>query len=88
MKTFKLFLWTSAFLMISVGLNAQPARPTLLSPPDGAIRQLTSPTLSWSMSTGASTYRLQVSPNSTFNTTVLDDSSITMTSRQVVSAPE
>lgn len=62
---------------------AAPSVPTLVSPSDGAINQPTSLTLNWNRSTGATTYRLQVSTNSAFTTTVVDDSTLTITSRQL-----
>lgn len=60
-----------------------PSAPTLVSPPNGATDQPTTPTLSWTGSVGATTYRLQVSTDSLFGTTVFDDSTLTDTSRQV-----
>ncbi len=41
------------------------------------------PTLSWNASTGATTYRVQVSSSSSFTSFVVDDSTLTGTSRQV-----
>jgi photosystem II stability/assembly factor-like uncharacterized protein len=60
-----------------------PITPTLAFPPDGAVNQPTMLTLNWNPSTDAETYRLQVSTNSDFSTTVVDDSTITATSQQV-----
>ncbi len=60
-----------------------PSPPTLLSPPNGATNQPLSLTLSWNASGGATRYHLQVSAESLFTTTVLDDSAITSTSRLV-----
>jgi uncharacterized protein affecting Mg2+/Co2+ transport len=62
---------------------AAPAAPTLASPSNGATGVATNPTLSWNASTGAASYRLQVSTSSTFSTTVYDQSGITGTSQQV-----
>ncbi len=64
-------------------ITAAPAAPTLVSPSNGATGQPTTLTLSWNASSGASTYRLQVSTSSTFATTVVDDSTLATTSRQV-----
>jgi hypothetical protein len=51
--------------------------PTLLvSPANGATGIASSPRLTWRATAWASSYRLQVSTDSTFTTTVLDDSSI------------
>ncbi len=60
---------------------ALPTVPTLSAPADGATGVAVSTTLSWSASTGAITYRLQVSASSGFSTTIVDDSTLTGTSR-------
>ena len=60
-----------------------PAAPVLSSPADGATGVSTSPTLSWNASSGATSYRVQVSTSSTFGTTVYDQSGITGTSTNV-----
>jgi transposase-like protein len=62
---------------------AAPTAPTLVSPADGATGVPTNPTLSWNASAGATTYRLQLSTDSTFASTVFDDSTLTGTSKQV-----
>ncbi|MGA9364840.1 MAG: LamG-like jellyroll fold domain-containing protein [Bacteroidota bacterium] len=66
-------------------LQLTPPAPTLASPANGATGISTSPTLSWNASTGATSYRLQVSTSSGFGggTIVYDDSNITATSRQI-----
>ena len=75
----------SCVSQVSQSLNAPPAAPTLASPVDGSTNLATNPTLSWSASTGATTYRLQCSPSSSFSTLVIDDSTLIATSRQVSS---
>jgi hypothetical protein len=62
-----------------------PLPPMLASPVNGAVNQALSPTLQWGSSIGATTYRLQVSPNPAFTsgTLVVDDSALVSTSRQV-----
>jgi hypothetical protein len=60
-----------------------PSAPTLASPSNGATGVSTSSTLSWNSSTGATSYRLQVSTNSSFSSLVYDQSGITGTSQQV-----
>lgn len=60
-----------------------PTKPTLLSPPNGAINQPTSVTLIWSSSSSATTYHLQLSTDSTFATVAVNDSSITDITRIV-----
>ncbi|MBI3005411.1 MAG: fibronectin type III domain-containing protein [Ignavibacteriales bacterium] len=57
-----------------------PPTPTLISPANNAINVSTSPTFSWNVSTGAISYRLQVSPSPTFSPTMIDQSGITSTS--------
>ncbi len=70
---------TSSFTTIV----AAPAAPTLASPSNAATGVSSSPTLSWNVSTGATSYQLQVSTSPTFSTTVFDQSNITSTSQQV-----
>lgn len=62
---------------------APPAAPVLVAPVAAAQNQATSPTLSWLASTGASTYRLQVSTSISFAATVYNDSTLTGTSQLV-----
>lgn len=62
---------------------APPSAPMLSSPANGSFNQPTTITLNWNSSTGATSYRLQVSTNSTFSSTVLDDSTLTATSKEV-----
>lgn len=60
-----------------------PAAPTLSSPTNGATGVSTSPTLTWNASSGATSYRLQVSTSSAFSTLTIDQSGITTTSRAI-----
>ena len=62
---------------------ALPATPALLSPLNGSSDISLNPVLGWSATAGATSYRLQVSQDSLFQTTAFDDSTITTTSRQV-----
>ena len=62
--------------------NVPPA-PTLLLPANGATGQPTTPALRWASSTGAQTYQVQVSTDQNFVTLVLNDSTITDTTRLV-----
>ncbi len=62
---------------------APPPAPTLLSPVSGSTNQPTTLTLSWNSSATAASYRLQVATDSLFTALVLDDSTVTTTSRQV-----
>jgi hypothetical protein len=73
--------WSSVWSFRTV--VAPPASPVLAQPSDGAANQSTTLTLRWNQASGAATYRLQVSTSADFSTTVLDDSTLTMTLRQV-----
>ena len=64
-------------------LPVAPPTPTLFSPANASVGQPTSVTVSWNASLGAATYRLQVSTSSTFSTLVLDDATLTTTTRVV-----
>ena len=64
------------------GGNA-PEPPTLLFPLDGSMDISVSSTLSWNASTGAASYTLQVSTNSSFSSFVYNQSGLTSTSQQV-----
>ncbi len=57
-----------------------PVAPILASPSDGATGQPVSLTLSWNASVGATSYRVQVSTDSLFASTVVDDSLVSGTS--------
>jgi hypothetical protein len=59
---------------------AAPSAPTLSSPANGATSVATSPTLNWNASTGATSYQLQVSTDSSFASTIVNESGITGTS--------
>lgn len=63
--------------------STPPSPPSLSSPSDGATEVATSPTLSWNASSGATSYRLQVSTSAGFATTVFDQSGITGTSKNI-----
>ncbi|MBI5605785.1 MAG: SBBP repeat-containing protein [Deltaproteobacteria bacterium] len=63
-------------LKISESISPPPA-PTLTSPADGATGLSTSPTLNWAASSGADSYRIQVSTDSSFAHSVADQAGIT-----------
>jgi chitinase len=68
----------------AVGPITIPSAPILASPPNGATQVSINPTLSWYPSSGATSYRLQVSTDSTFaSTPTLDQSGIIPTSYAV-----
>ncbi len=60
-----------------------PATPILVSPLTGATNQPINPTLIWNAVTGAASYRLQVSTDNTFATSIYNDSTRVSTSQQV-----
>ncbi len=62
---------------------AAPATPVLSSPSDNATDVPTNPTLMWSAADRATSYQLQISTQSNFSTTLVDQSGITATSFQV-----
>lgn len=63
--------------------SPKPPAPALVSPANNNTTQPLSVTLRWRPALTASSYRLQVSTDSTFGSTVFDDSTIVDTSRQV-----
>jgi hypothetical protein len=60
--------------------------PTLVSPADRASNVSRTPTLTWNASTGATTYKVQVSTNSSFTALVVDQSGVSATSLPITSA--
>jgi hypothetical protein len=60
-----------------------PSVPSLVLPANGAANQPLTPSLTWNASSGASSYRLQVSTTSNFSTMLVNDSTVTATTRQV-----
>lgn len=71
------------YLFADIQPPSVPAAPLLALPPNGTVGVVTAPTLTWSGSAGATVYRLQVATDPGFGSTVLDDSTITGTLRQV-----
>jgi hypothetical protein len=72
----------SPAIAFTVNLAAPPA-PTLVSPYNNQLNLPTTPTLRWDSSAGATKYRLRVSTKTDFSSTVVDDSNLTTTSRQI-----
>ena len=66
-------------------LGLPPNTPTLVLPSNGATNQAPSLTISWNPSSGATTYRLQVSTDPAFGTNIVDDATLTSPSRLVSS---
>jgi len=61
----------------------RPESPTLLSPLNGSKDVATNPTMKWSVSTGASSYRLQVSTSTSFNPVAFEDSTNSATKQEI-----
>ncbi len=77
---------TSAYSTVfrfTTGTATTPAAPVLTAPAQAATGIALSPVLSWAASAGATTYRVQVSLNAAFTTTVVNDSTVTGTTRTV-----
>ena len=74
--------YSSTFSFTTSAAVSPPPAPVLSLPSDGATGVSTSPAISWGSSLGAISYRLQISTSQGFSPTVLDDSSLTGTSRQ------
>ncbi len=64
-------------------LSGLSGSPVLTSPSNNATNQSLSPTLRWGVVSGAVSYHLQVSRDSAFSTTIVNDSTIVNRSRQV-----
>ncbi len=64
-------------------ITCSPAAPTLSNPANGSTNQTTTPSLSWGTSTGATSYRVQVSTNSDCSSPIYDQSGIASTSQTV-----
>jgi hypothetical protein len=60
-----------------------PSQPSLTFPGNNASSVLTPITMSWTSTNGASSYTLQVSTNSSFSSTIFNQSGITATSQSV-----
>src|SRR3989339_458243 len=73
--------WASAWSFTTI--IAAPAVPLLALPTDATTGQTLSPTLSWNTATGAATYHVQVSTSNTFASILLEDSTLTATSKTI-----
>ncbi|TSA16360.1 hypothetical protein D4R75_13585, partial [bacterium] len=74
--------WSSVW-SFTTGSTAPPLAPSQVSPASGATGVSPNPTFTWNASSGATTYRLQVSQSATFASTIVNDSTLTATSKQV-----
>ncbi|MBA4317629.1 MAG: hypothetical protein C0412_04435 [Flavobacterium sp.] len=63
--------------------NTAPDAPSLSSPTNNAVNQLTALTLTWNRSSRAETYNLQVSESSSFNSYLCNQSGLTGTSYDI-----
>ena len=70
----------SASASFTTAAGSPPTAPTLSSPSNGATNISRTPTLSWSASSGATTYHVQLSTSSAFTTLTYDDASVAGTS--------
>lgn len=70
-------------LMLTTAVFAQPAIPTLSLPDSAAINQSIKLRLVWNQTVDAQTYRLQISENASFSTSVFDNSQLTDTTKIV-----
>ena len=75
--------WSASSIFTTVPAQQPPGAPSLSSPADGASGQPTTLTLTWNSSGGANTYHLQLATSASFTSTLIDDSNIAGTSRQV-----
>ncbi|HWA05235.1 MAG TPA: T9SS type A sorting domain-containing protein [Ignavibacteria bacterium] len=66
----------SGGILTTICSTAPPLQPNLFSPPNNSFNQLSSVRFIWNKSTGAQTYRLQVSQDSLFSSLVLNDSTL------------
>lgn len=70
--------WSAVWKFTTV--ISPPPAPILASPANGATDVAVNPTISWNSSTGAASYRLQVSADAGFGTMLLDSSGLATTS--------
>jgi hypothetical protein len=71
-------IWSPAWSFTTV--PSIPAIPVLVSPSNSASNASLAPTLNWNVSSGAASYRLQISSTSDFSGIIIDQSSLTATS--------
>lgn len=81
-NTYGTSAWSAAW-NFTTATAAPPAAPTLVSPANNANNVSRTATLTWNVSTGATSYRVQVSTRSSFSSFVYNQSGITATSTTV-----
>jgi len=86
MKTIKIiFLLLSILFVQNIFPQSDKviSAPNLLSPSNGSTNQPVTLTLDWSDVTGATSYSIQVSTNSNFSTTILNETDLTMSQYKI-----
>ncbi len=73
--------WSSAWSFTTLTPHTAPSVPSLTSPANGSTNLPLSDTLSWSASQNATRYQVEVSTSASFSSTIINDSTITSTSR-------
>ncbi|MFZ1082077.1 MAG: fibronectin type III domain-containing protein [Candidatus Kryptoniota bacterium] len=73
--------WSSVWSFTTLTPLPPPSVPSLVSPLNGSTKQPLSDTLSWSASTSASRYQVELSTSSGFSSTIINDSAVTTTSK-------
>ncbi len=73
--------WSDIWTFTTIG--TVPNVPALSTPANNAIDIAVNPTLTWSTSTGAASYTLQVSTSSSFTSFIFNDSTLTSVSQQI-----
>jgi hypothetical protein len=63
--------------VVTITVVAAPATPLLSAPVDNAANIATNPSLSWGAVAGAGAYRVQVSTDNAFASTIVDDATLT-----------
>jgi len=76
-------VWKRPLSEMPISMPAAPESPVLCTPGDSTRNIPCTLTLNWAKATGAVTYRLQVSLSSVFSTTVINDSTITDTTKTI-----
>jgi subtilisin family serine protease len=85
-------LWSATFFFTTLAAVVPPppattlAAPVLVSPADRASNVSRTPTLTWAASTGATSYKVQVSTNSSFTALVVDKSGVSSTSLAITTS--
>jgi hypothetical protein len=87
-RLYKRALSPSEIASIFNGETPLPHVPELLSPTNGGVDISLNPTLSWSPAAFASSYKVQMSSNNTFNTLILNQTGVETTAIQSVPLEE